>query len=570
MNCPADWIEAAAADRLSDADTQSLTEHLSGCPKCCGHLDAITAGRHWWQEAARFLDESVLSDPDGDAADTSACDARLFDDDDAVGQLKSLGAIEPASHPEMLGRLGRYTVERELGTGGMGVVMKAHDAELNRIVAIKVLAPHLARSGAARQRFVREGRAAAAVVHDNVVAIHEVDTSAALPYLVMRYVDGISLQRHVDLYGPLSIFDTLRIASQTAAGLAAAHRQGIIHRDVKPANILVNHSCSRTWISDFGLARAVDDASLTRTGFIAGTPHYMSPEQARGGDVGPHSDLFSLGAVMYFMFTGRPPWRADRSLAVLHRIVSQPHRPLWKLQGEIPRRVSDLVDRLLCKEVCDRPESAAAVQAELEHVLVELQNPESQPSREWTGSGTKVIPRWWSRPWFVVPTTALATAAVMLVAQNFPSRSRLHRTETVSNEPSAYEIVQSQRAAVSERQDAAAVTQSGAWSKASSDSADAPYQKADRTASVQATPPSSSFQVPAPLQANEWRTGNQPPSGMKLPTTDPLAAAAADRGRELPLPAIKTGAESTFAEIQALEWLLNTMEQGDRMEWTVQ
>ena len=230
------------------------------------------------------------------------------------------------------------------------MVLKGFDAELNRTVAIKVLAPHLARSSAARQRFVREGRAAAAVVHENVVAIHQVDTSGRLPHLVMHFVDGVSLQRHVDTIGPLPVCDALRIAAQTAAGLAAAHRQGIIHRDVKPANILIGGSGQRVWITDFGLARAVDDASLTRTGFIAGTPHYMSPEQARGGSVGPVSDLFSLGAVVYFMLAARPPWRAERSLAVLHRIVGQPHRPLRQINADVPRQVSDLVDRLLSKQ----------------------------------------------------------------------------------------------------------------------------------------------------------------------------------------------------------------------------
>ncbi|MCD0461552.1 serine/threonine-protein kinase [Roseiconus lacunae] len=420
MKCPIDWVDAAAEDQLVEKHEASLAAHLSQCETCRRRLQEQTASRDWWNDASRFLDESVLSDPQCDASDSSSCDARLFDDDDPMSQLRSIGAIEPAGHPEMLGQLGRYTIEREIGAGGMGVVVKAHDSELNRMVAIKVLAPHLARSGTAKQRFIREGRAAAAVVHENVVAIHEVDTTATLPYLVMRYVDGISLQRHVDLYGPLSVFDALRIASQAATGLAAAHRQGIIHRDVKPANILINHTCSRTWISDFGLARAVDDASLTRTGFIAGTPHYMSPEQARGGDIGPRSDLFSLGAVMYFMFTGRPPWRAERSLAVLHRIVSQPHRPLWKYNAQIPRRVSDLVDRLLSKNVSDRPASAADVQTELERVLSEMQNPESYPADTkppLTGDSQTALPQtaWYGRPWFVAPITSLVTVAACLL-----------------------------------------------------------------------------------------------------------------------------------------------------------
>ncbi len=409
--CPIDLVDAAAEDRLADDQVASLQSHLSRCKKCCARLDSGTASPKWWNDASRLLDDTMLDDPLGDIADSSTADARLFEDDDPVGELKAAGVIDSPSHPEMLGQLGRYAIERELGAGGMGVVLKGFDAELNRTVAIKVLAPHLARSAAARQRFIREGRAAAAVVHENIVAIHEVDTSGRLPTLVMHYVDGVSLQRHVDTIGPLPVCDALRIASQTAAGLAAAHRQGIIHRDVKPANILIGGGGQRVWITDFGLARAVDDASLTRTGFIAGTPHYMSPEQARGGPVGPESDLFSLGSVMYFMLAARPPWRAERSLAVLHRIVGQAHRPLWQVNSDVPREVSDLVDELLAKTTQDRVESAAIAQERLEEMLAQMQNPNG-PHSLLSGSSSQSNPAkpwWYSRPMFVAPATVLAT-----------------------------------------------------------------------------------------------------------------------------------------------------------------
>ena len=409
--CPTDLVDAAAEDRLADDKVAKLQSHLTRCKKCCKRLDSNTASPLWWNDASRLLDDSLLDDPLGDIADSSTSDARLFEDDDPVGELKAAGIIDSPSHPEMLGQLGRYSIERELGSGGMGVVLKGFDAELNRTVAIKVLAPHLARSAAARQRFIREGRAAAAVVHENIVAIHEVDTSGRLPTLVMHYVDGVSLQRHVDTIGPLPVCDALRIASQTAAGLAAAHRQGIIHRDVKPANILIGGGGQRVWITDFGLARAVDDASLTRTGFIAGTPHYMSPEQARGGPVGPESDLFSLGSVVYFMLAARPPWRAERSLAVLHRIVGQPHRPLWQVNSDVPREVSDLVDDLLAKTTDDRVESATKAQQRLEEMLAQMQNPNGPHSlsNSNAAASTHVKPRWYGRPWFVAPATVAAT-----------------------------------------------------------------------------------------------------------------------------------------------------------------
>src|SRR5262249_23305682 len=152
---------------------------------------------------------------------------------------------------------------------------------------------------AARRRFAREAKAAAAVVHDNVVPIHHVDTASGLPYLVMQYVPGPSLQQRLDASGPLELEEILRIGMQTAEGLAAAHAQGIVHRDVKPANILLENGVERVRLTDFGLARTVDDATQTQSGLLAGTPAYMAPEQARGEALDHRADLFSLGSVLY-------------------------------------------------------------------------------------------------------------------------------------------------------------------------------------------------------------------------------------------------------------------------------
>jgi eukaryotic-like serine/threonine-protein kinase len=190
----------------------------------------------------------------------------------------------------MLGRLGGYEIVGIIGAGGMGVVLKGFDSPLNRYVAIKVLAPHLATSGAARRRFAREAQAAAAVVHPHVISIHAVSADGELPFLVMPYVRGMSLQKRIDRHGPLGVAELLRVAAQTAAGLAAAHAQGLVHRDIKPANILLEEGVERVAITDFGLARAIDDATTTRSGVIAGTPQYMSPEQARGELIDHRSD----------------------------------------------------------------------------------------------------------------------------------------------------------------------------------------------------------------------------------------------------------------------------------------
>ncbi|MCC6510459.1 MAG: serine/threonine protein kinase, partial [Pirellulaceae bacterium] len=219
--------------------------------------------------------------------------------------------LSPATHPEMLVRIGRYEVERLIGSGGMGVVFKAIDTELNRHVAIKLLAPFLAGNGAARQRFSREAKAAAAVVHEHVVPIYKVESNGDSPFLVMPYVAGESLQARPDREGPLELCEILRIGMQISEGLDAAHLQGLIHRDIKPSNILLEQGVERSLITDFGLARTTDDASLTNTGHYAGTPQYMSPEQARGDAIDFRSDLFSLGSVIYTMCAGRPPFRAE-------------------------------------------------------------------------------------------------------------------------------------------------------------------------------------------------------------------------------------------------------------------
>jgi serine/threonine protein kinase len=236
-----------------------------------------------------------------------------------------------------------------------------------------MLASHLAHVGAARERFAREGRAAAAVVHEHVVSIYNVETSGETPFLVMQYVPGRSLQARVDAEGPLAVEEILRIGMQAASGLAAAHAQGLVHRDVKPSNILLEETVERAVLTDFGLARAIDDASLTRTGVLAGTPHYMSPEQATGAAIDHRSDLFSLGAVLYFMATGHPPFRADGALAVLHRICREPHRPVWQTNKEIPDELSDLIDELLEKKPSRRPVAAAVVRDRLSALLSRLQ-----------------------------------------------------------------------------------------------------------------------------------------------------------------------------------------------------
>ena len=193
----------------------------------------------------------------------------------SMDPLTLLQILTPSDDPRAAGRIGPFEITGIIGSGGMGLVLKARDPALDRFVAVKILAPHLAKSQSARRRFAREARAAASVIHDNVIAIYQVAEWNELPYLVMPYMPDPSLQQRIDDQGRLDLESTLSIGMQVARGIAAAHTQGLVHRDVKPANVLLAKGTERAIITDFGLARAADDATLTRIGLLAGTPHYV-------------------------------------------------------------------------------------------------------------------------------------------------------------------------------------------------------------------------------------------------------------------------------------------------------
>ena len=286
--------------------------------------------------------------------------------------LKLLG---PTDDPAMLGRIDAYEISGILGCGGMGAVFKGFDRSLNRYVAIKMLLPHLAASGAARKRFAREAQAVAAVVDDHVMPVHYVGEWQGIPYLVMTYSKGVSLQKRVNEKGALELKETLRIGLQAVKGLAAAHAQGLVHRDIKPANIFLSENVERVQLMDFGLARAADDASLTMSGILAGTPQYMSPEQARAEQVDWRSDLFSLGSVLYTVCVGRPPFRAASSHSVLRLITDTAPRQIREVNPDIPAWLCHIINRLMEKSPDDRYQSAEEVAELLESCLAHVQDP---------------------------------------------------------------------------------------------------------------------------------------------------------------------------------------------------
>lgn len=376
--CDAQPLNTLLDGDESSAEYSAVAMHVEACAECQHRLELLAADHLHWDEVGNLLRDTG----DGPQQDLHLRDtqelANANDQAAAAMDRRTLehlrGVLATAKHPEMLGRLGRYDVESVVGRGGMGIVLRAFDTELHRPVAIKILASHLAHSGPARQRFARESRAAAAVVHEHVVAIHDVQTDGETPYLVMQFVAGESLQARVERQGPLSATEILRIGMQAAAGLHAAHVQGVVHRDVKPANILLEPGVERALLTDFGLARTVDEASLTQTGIVAGSPHYMSPEQAQGKATDVRTDIFSLGAVLYFMATGHPPFRAERAMGVLNRICHEPHRPVWELHPEIPDALSDIIDRCLQKKDSRRYATAAELHEVLGRTLARLQH----------------------------------------------------------------------------------------------------------------------------------------------------------------------------------------------------
>lgn len=290
-----------------------------------------------------------------------------------------LDFLESSTRSDALGRIGHYEVLEVLGRGGFGIVFRAFDDMLQRVVAIKVLAPQLAATSPARKRFLREARSSAKVRHEHIVHVYAVEEQP-LPFLVMEFIPGETLQQRLDRVGPLDAVETAQIGRQIAEGLAAAHRTGLIHRDIKPANILLDSGTHlRVKITDFGLARAADDASVTQSGIIAGTPMYMAPEQAQGEAFDHRADLFSLGSVLYTMCSGRPPFRANSTLAVLKRVAEDTPRPIPEIIPEVPRWLCDIITHLHAKRPEDRIATAQEVAELLQRGLAEKQLSGSTP-----------------------------------------------------------------------------------------------------------------------------------------------------------------------------------------------
>lgn len=277
---------------------------------------------------------------------------------------------------------GQYELECEIGRGGMGIVYRARDLRLDRRVAVKTLPAHLANDDVVRERFLREARTAGSLSHQHIVPIHRADELGGHVFFVMGLVDGESLAQHIREAGRLGPREVVRILTDVADALGYAHRRGVIHRDVKAENILIDGATGSAMMTDFGIARLAEAAPLTATGQVLGTVHYLSPEQVSGDTVDARSDIYSLGVVGFLALSGRFPFDATLASAVLIAHVTKSPPPLHSVAPNTPRMLADLIDRCLAKDPADRPQTGGDIVNTLRAMADEIER-EADRHAEW-------------------------------------------------------------------------------------------------------------------------------------------------------------------------------------------
>lgn len=348
--CPGiERLQHLLDEQLSDEERPDVVAHVERCESCQTRLEEWTRFEMLGRPSSRSLDS---------ASDTAV---RSSSSEAAVG-MQRFSFLGPSRGEGELGWLAHYRVQRVLGEGGMGAVFLAEDMELRRPVALKVLKPELVQDVSARQRFLREARALAAMHDEHIITIYQVGQEQDLPFLAMEYLEGEPLDQRLRRELALPIREVLRIGRETAQGLAAAHAKGLVHRDIKPANLWLVAPTGQVKILDFGLALAPQDQiHLTRNGCVVGTPSYMAPEQARGESIDHRCDLFSLGCVLYHLATGSRPFVGETTMALLTALALDRPRPLRGLNTDCPVALEELVQNLLEKKPEDRPQSAQEV-----------------------------------------------------------------------------------------------------------------------------------------------------------------------------------------------------------------
>jgi eukaryotic-like serine/threonine-protein kinase len=339
----------------------------------------------------RYQDSTEYEKPH---PETDVTDANYNPQDQAKLENSAKAILAPPQQENEIGRLGDFRVLKILGEGGMGIVFLAEDDKLKRQVALKTMRRELAASASAKDRFLREARASAALEHDHVVPIYHVGEENGTPYLAMPFLKGEPLDQRLVRYGqgvPMPVAETLRIGREVAEGLAAAHDEGLVHRDIKPANIWLETRTKgqppRVRLLDFGLARALrEDSQISHSGMVVGTPAYMAPEQARGRLVDHRADLFSLGVVLYQMSTGERPFNGSDTMAVLSSLALDVPETPCTLNRAVPEALSDLIMRLLEKDAANRPASAEDVVNVLSSIAAGMTLPAAAKAPDpWSG-----------------------------------------------------------------------------------------------------------------------------------------------------------------------------------------
>lgn len=440
--CPsANVLAELIQGQLVEPQLSELTGHLEECPACQARVSKVPPSNALIESlrgnapvedqiaraAPRPLIEKIKliprrhsSSAHGALADTpAALHDTLF-----ASKQQRFDFLSPPQQADELGRLGRYRILKVLGQGGMGVVFLADDPQLQRFVALKAMLPNVAAAPLAKERFLREARATARLKSDHIVTIYEVAEEGGVPYLAMELLEGESLADVLKTGQPLEARQIISIARDVARGLAAAHEAGLIHRDIKPGNLWLEHSdrksesksslltpdpypltsASRVKILDFGLARpGTDDDQITQSGTSVGTPAYMSPEQARGDKgVDARADLFSLGCVLYSLCVGEIPFQAATTMGTLLAItLHEPVAPAARNKS-IPPALSALVMQLLAKDPAQRPNSAREVIERLQEIE---RSPAASPPRKRRPQGP-----------LIAGLTTLALAIVAAVA----------------------------------------------------------------------------------------------------------------------------------------------------------
>ncbi len=386
-------LRALSLGQLPEAELVHISSHLIDCPVCCRRIDQLDTDDRLLarlQESAASRDKLIGTENEHRSAARALRESRKAKSagrqhDLEAGVLSGLGNVSamqshcevprskasleelteflaPPEQSDEIGRLGPYRILAVLGKGGMGVVFRAHDPALDRVVALKVMLPQMRAVPSARERFLREAKAAAALKHSNIVTVFQVGEDRGVPFLAMEFLEGEPLDNRIRSEGRLPLADVLRIGRETAQGLTAAHACGLVHRDIKPANLWLEAPNGHVKALDFGLAQArADQVHLTQQGTIVGTPAYMAPEQAEGKPVDGRCDLFSLGCVLYQMITGTLPYRGETTIAILRALALHEPPPVSDVRSDAPPELSALVARLLAKKPEDRPASAQEV-----------------------------------------------------------------------------------------------------------------------------------------------------------------------------------------------------------------